>query len=608
MLLAMMLVAGSVAWAADPETGDGGSTASPGNATNPAPAEPAAPSADGPMPDLDSVMRVLLDDGVAFTRADGSIAYGTADAPVSISTAALPGMVSGASAADGRLGRDLDTPSGPVPVAIPPAVLLAGYVRGAQTPAADLARRFMAGADLTRPESVVFPTLVLELFLADTVHLVGGWQPALVPAAISASPAPDSTVGAVPHVAMLASVRTVVFSPCQEFADIVYGSINKVFDALHIPPGRVGKTGSDFLDQVLQGLTDVVVAGLNIVIDSVRTIVINGVRFALGDLIDVVAEVSSVVALVGTVLMNIEPITLQLTPDLDEVSKGPAPVSDRIRLVASVPFASWPPQLDDCSRISTGKPLPSLKPIGSTVTWAAAEFNGTDLASLDGSQDATLRDAQGDDTIADATLRTGVESTTLAQGVPARGAVRIDVTVDPASYRQVRDALTQAAVSLPATALRVPEPVRSYLVGLLTQASQEATDGLSRLLSPHTSSIVLVDYHQPPLPTPPPSKGSTAGRWHGQWSSGKYPISGTFTLTLARKGSRLTGRVMIHGSSCVSGGRVKGRISGGRVSFGVVSAEDTIVWHGRVQGSTMRGTYTDSAVCGEDAGTWSATR
>ncbi len=443
------------------------------------------------MPDLATVQQVLLDDGVGFVATDGSFDGGTPAAPVIIPSESLPGLITRAADKNGQLGRDLDALAGPVPTRLPPAALLAGYVRGAKTPGADLARVLLAGADLTHPEDVVFPTLVLELFLADSVHFVGGWRaaPTATPPAASPSLLPSASPAAEAATRIrLASVTSAAFSPCQEFADIVYGSINKVFDALHIPPGHVGKTGSEFLDAVLQGLTDVVVAGLNLVINGVRSLVINGVKVLFGDLIDVIAQISSVVALVGTVLLNIEPLSLRLAPDSNEVAKDVAPVLDGLSLTATVPFASWPPQLDDCARLSTGKPLPSLKPIGSTVTWTTSAINGTDLGALDGSQDTTLRDAAGDDTIAAAILQTGVETPEQAQGAPAKGAVRVDVTVDPASYRAIMDALTSAAASLPGTALHLPEPLRSYLSGLLTQATQEATIG------PHEAALAIREH------------------------------------------------------------------------------------------------------------------
>jgi len=96
-------------------------------------------------------------------------------------------------------------------------------------------------------------------------------------------------------------------------------------------------------------------------------------------------------------------------------------------------------------------------------------------------------------------------------------------------------------------------------------------------------------------------------RWHGTWKSSVHPISGTFELSYKLTGTQMSGEVSVAGSDCVAAGPVQGAVDKGRVEFGSVAAGPGVTWTGALKTATMSGNYT-SPGCGEDSGTWSATR
>jgi len=439
------------------------------------------------------VRAVLIAAGVQLVADDATtiVAGPTGDVPLVLPDTSIERLSGQASNSTGLLGSTLDGLGGGVPSALPPSALLVAYARAADTDGAAIARAALGAQDLTRPAEVVFPALVQLLFAADAVHEIGG------PEAFSG---PRS-----------AAVTLAAFKPCSAFTKLVYGTVNKVFDALHIPAGRVGATGSKFLDAILQGLTDVVIAGLNIIIEAGRTLVINAVRFLLSDVISLIAEVSSIVALVGTVLANIDPISLLAAPAQDQITRGTAPVTDVVTLSAHVLGPDeWPAWLDDCAFVSTGEHLPPLKPVGSPVTWTiVAAPAGLAARSVTATSDDELRDVPGRDAEARLVLETGAESPEVAAGPPRIGLVKVTAAVHRTGLDKVQAALIGLAKGAAATLTsKLPPVFRGYVERLLTGAAESATKGFTTLLDTKTWTFVTVVYHEKPSPTPGPTRPS----------------------------------------------------------------------------------------------------
>ncbi len=111
-------------------------------------------------------------------------------------------------------------------------------------------------------------------------------------------------------------------------------------------------------------------------------------------------------------------------------------------------------------------------------------------------------------------------------------------------------------------------------------------------------------------PSPPAAgAGGIAGSWNGTWQDKTVDqASGTFVVTLAQKGTALTGSIIVKGTPCLTSGTVTGAVNGSTINFGAVSGRVQITYSGSVIGTTMKGTYAASAMCGDAKGDWQATK
>jgi hypothetical protein len=126
----------------------------------------------------------------------------------------------------------------------------------------------------------------------------------------------------------------------------------------------------------------------------------------------------------------------------------------------------------------------------------------------------------------------------------------------------------------------------------------------------------------PPQSTPTPAASSTptsappsgspgtgiSGDWSGTYQSTKVTAShGTFTVTFSQDGDTISGDIVVD-SPCVGHGTINGTASGSTITFGVVKAAENIAFNGELNGDSLSGNYTTGPGCGNDKGTWSATR
>jgi hypothetical protein len=391
------------------------------------------------------------------------------------------------------------------------SALLAGYVRGVQTPAAAFARSVMADQDLTHPESAIFPTAVLVLFAVDSAK-------AFSPDRATTSGLRRSSLSTT----AAAPTRRAGGSICSDVTKSIFDAVEGLFAKIHIPPGKVGDTGSSFLNGVLQGLTDVVVGSLNFVIDAAKTLVVDGIKYLLDQVLSVVAEVAAAAALIGNFVSAVRPWTLELTPDTRLTSKGidPNKVYDSVTAKAILigPTDDWPEWFVDCSR-AAGVTLPSLLPVDAGIVWKVSS-PGNDLMKESAEQfpkETKLHKDPSGGVIAKLGLVTGMETKAQADtGQPQQGNVSISATARRDQIADLRKTLVDAANDLAGRVLVVvPAVIRNYLLKLVAEAANSSSDQVASLLDASTVSIVSVTYHgqpEPPGTAPAPSgpKDSTS--------------------------------------------------------------------------------------------------
>ncbi|MEO5722852.1 MAG: hypothetical protein ABIQ39_00920, partial [Ilumatobacteraceae bacterium] len=360
----------------------------------------------------------------------------------------------------------------------------------------EFGRAAMAGQDLTHPDGAVFPTVVLVLFAADAAKQ------------ISADVATPSGLRSSLRSAALVPARLQrAGGICSEVTKSIFDAIDKLFAKIHIPPGKVGDTGSSFLNGVLQGLTDVVVGTLNFVIDAARTLIVNGIKYLLDQVLSVVAEVAAAAALIGNFVSAVRPWTLDLKPEASDTIKGidPDKVYDSVTAKAILigPTDDWPDWFVDCSK-TAGVTLPSLLPVDAVVMWKVSTFS-PDLMKESEDQfpkETKLHKDPAGAVVARLGLVTGLESAAQAEtGESQQGNATVSATARRDQIEELRTTLVDAVHNLADRVLVVvPAIIRNYLLKLVDEAAAGGSDQLASLLDASAVATITVTYHGAPEP------------------------------------------------------------------------------------------------------------
>ena len=231
----------------------------------------------------------------------------------------------------------------------------------------------------------------------------------------------------------------------------IFDAVDRIFAKIHIPPGKVGDTGSSFLNGLLQGLTDVVVGGLNFVIDAAKTLIVDGIKFVLSQVLSIVAEVAAAAALVANIVSAVRPWTLKVTAKDPNTRKGvdPNKVYDQATAKAIIigPTDDWPDWFVDCAAVA-GVTLPSLLPVDAPVIWKVDSYvpsaNLMTESSAEIPKDTKLR-KEGNEVLAKIGLVTGTESDDQAKnGDEQHGAVMVSATARRNQIEELRKTLVTA--------------------------------------------------------------------------------------------------------------------------------------------------------------------
>lgn len=463
------------------------------------PDSPQGDRSSGPLPRADggpaqvteeSVVDDLASVGVAVVDPEsGAPVQDVSGEPaaVTVGLAELPALVAGVQTLTGLTADQLDglaswpTLEGPVGE-LPPSVLVAGWLAGATTPASDLGRVWMGGQDVRRPDSLVVPAGVLDLFLSDVL--------------------PRGTEGVSPSASPAAYVRSASSqSVCEQFQSFVTDSINKVFDAI----GRLPNVSGDsiFID-ILNGVIDV----LNLGKDALRYFIVNGTKVLLKPVVDAVAAVAGVVALATFAVKTVLPWTGEILPEPGAPTLGTSPVEGRWTLTLRSPGPQeWPVQIEGCAR-AAGVTLPSLKPNEADVAWQVVSQQPRILVEP-GAADTKVSPA-GTATMA---YRTGVEPAEVASGKEQYdGVVHVRATVHRTDLGRFTDTLLRLFLGdLP---FALPQLVQDTIANLLRPILTQAIDKLGSIRDLAVLGFLFPIYHEKeetPTPSPSPSP-SPAGQ------------------------------------------------------------------------------------------------
>jgi hypothetical protein len=435
-----------------------------------------------------------------------------------------------ASAGSGILGETLDTIVG-MPVGAPPfSYLLAAWITTADSSSAHLARDLMGDRDWVHAPAVVFPMLVVVLFVSEATQQA-------------------AATGTNTTTAQLTSVTT---APCSTVAGFVDSVLSAMFNALKLDPssfggGVAGAVGGWFAS-IWNAAVDLARHALDIIIKQLTAPVINIIRSGI-------AAVATFTMIASYLKRWHAPIVA--TPSSTRFAAG-AEADVTGTFTVTVDRAgeadSWPPQLIDCAA-AVGVPLPQLAAVGAPVDWTIAGADGLLTIASPGPPFAGTLDGN---LSAQLTYATGRESAaSAATGDPIENTVAISVGVERKELGQLRTLIEGFVLN------QVPGVLQPIVNPILAHYIDQALRTIDRIADITAQQTLSVTHHGPARSTPTPSLSLST-----PFPSGGTTVAACLLLTAADVSSAMGSGFTVHDSHPVAC-NYSGTTDSGVVSFGI---------------------------------------
>jgi len=265
----------------------------------------------------------------------------------------------------GMLGTDIDAlarssglPEDPLPFSF----VIAGWLTADDSSAAKEAKALIGEQDWTRASDVVFPDVVILLFMSDFASQMAA------DAGSAAGPRSDrfaesalSGLVAVGGPRILAPPDPAALSLCSSLEQWIDSTMGGIFDLLKVPSG--------------DGFFGKIASAWNAGVDFVKNLVVNAAKAVLNDLLGVVRQALLVVGLASYIASFLKAWTVSITADPPAVThfQHPGQEPHRSTLTASVNTAgqeSWSDLIKDCAK-AANVTIPDAAAPGKKVDWEA---------------------------------------------------------------------------------------------------------------------------------------------------------------------------------------------------------------------------------------------
>jgi hypothetical protein len=476
----------------------------------------------------------------------------------------------------GMSGAELEavspTPEGSAPI----GYLISAWAIDYDSDAARLAHALLGEQDFHHPESILFPTLVTSLFLADATAGMDAADHPIEQAAGEAG-------------AMVATVAFAAFSPCAAVSNFIQRAIATVYNALSVNTSGGGVLG--FFGKIW-----------NTVVKLAIDFVVGLVKIVTQPIVNLIVTVLSAVETIRQLSTYLKEWRSELKPDPETNRFGidNEKVRGSVSLTVLDNRLSIPGEVLDCADLFGVNLRDAGSAAGSAVAWTPTNMGRPDLSVRDTATEVLDKDQK-----AEYHYVTGQESKKTSQGEEHAGLLKLVSSVHRNDIEKVRKLFTALVFD------QIPTSIRGIVESIAGPILDAATNHLTSITDVRATGYVAITYHgeKPPEPTPGPSTPS-AKTWHGEWQSTKYPDSGTFTLLVVIADGRMNGTIDVANSPCVFSGTIAGAAEAGSVTFGNVAAGGEVQFDGTISadGRSMQGTYTNGPSCGDDVGSWSANR
>jgi nitrate reductase NapAB chaperone NapD len=351
----------------------------------------------------------------------------------------------------GFIGGELDDLAGS-PGGLPFSYLIAGWISSAPTPAAEAAAGIMGVQPWDQAPSLVYPTAVLTLFIADAVASADG---------------PETTAMASARLASLAQGGI-----CSTLANWVNDALNSLFDLLKV------HTDDD-------GFLGWIATIWNAAVDLARAVVTGLVELLTAPIVAVIANALAVIGTLNMVASLLKPWSVKVTPSSTDTRFSVGAESDiaevfEAEVDTNIDF-SWPSYIEDCASVA-GLDLPDPRSAkGSTVAWVTDGL--PDLGAFTGTQTVI-----GEDNKATLEWVTGNEDSNI--GELQAGTVTSKVSVISKQIEELKAMLANLIGG------QIPvSPFGEFVASMFSNLTAPIFDAIAELT--HVSGIasVTVTYH-----------------------------------------------------------------------------------------------------------------
>lgn len=354
------------------------------------------------------------------------------------------------------------------------SAFLGAWLIRAQGPLATYAASFMpTNTNYRHTANIVFPTLVVTLFIAD--------------AARPAHPRPATGFEWERLIAAPASAA----GACSTVTDFVSGVVDDVTKAL--------QAGGDGFFATLW----------NIVVTTVINGVVSVIKVALAPVLNIIKTVASVLAMVTIITSSLQPWTVKVVADPQKLTLLKTPIDGKFVATVSGSDIPWPDDLKDCSKTLAGVDLDSLTSTDAPVSW---ETSGQipEHANVVDKQQTVAADKTA--TLTYRTVPLDHEEQPECSTLQSSGNVFARATVVRQDVQRLQAALTKAALD------QLPDFVQKLLLPSIQPWIDSMTQGFANLLAAPVSGAdavqLMTDEKDPakctPAPAPPTPVPSVA--------------------------------------------------------------------------------------------------
>lgn len=365
-------------------------------------------------------------------------------------------LASEVAARHGYLGAQFDTLAR-MPKSAPPfSYFVASWILHAHSAGAGYARQLMGKQDWKHAPRVIFPLLVLVLFVADATRQ----------AAPMAKAPPDRSLGIAPFLGAPAEAA----APCSAVTGFVSSVINAVFNALQV-------SSSAFWASLWNGVLELVKGVVFVVIGATLT-----------PLVNILTTAATAIATISLITSALQPwtATIRATPGVNRFGIAPGSgLPGDLAVMLAANQINWPPEVVDCAK-SVGVDLNQITFVNSPVAWN--QIIGIPQLATQQSRDNQIRP----DKTATLHYLTRVEPPPPACAVEVSGVITVNVTVIRNDITRLFNMLQHQVL------LSVPAKLRDVIEPILESKSASVREALLSFKNPSAVGSALILHHETP--------------------------------------------------------------------------------------------------------------